>query len=95
MKLTSRDITHAWGRLKHHAVNAWTKSNKWLAAADAHVDVANRLFGATKDLLPERAVKGVGDALGSYASGRRKIDNARGRTEEIFSRLSGEVPELF
>lgn len=94
MLFTPRSISHGWKRVKHVAGQAWSLSGRALHTADRYMDVATRLANSFDDIAP-KAVRGVKRALDTYGQARSRIQDARDKTEGVYSRVRTNVPELF
>ena len=95
MLFTPRTIAHGWRRVKHVAGQAWSFSGRALHTADRYMDVAARLVNSLDDVAPTKAMQGAKQALDTYGPARSRIQDVRDKTEGVYKRARGTVPELF
>ena len=95
MLFTPRTISHGWQRVKHVVGNAWSLSGRALHTADRYMDVVGRLVNSFDDVAPAKAMRGAKQALDTYGQARSRIQDVRNKTEGVYKRARGNVPELF
>ena len=84
------------GKVKHVVGQAWSVSGRALHTADRYFDIAARLANSLEDVAPTQASwGGVKRALDTYGQARSRIQDVRDKTEGTYSRVKGNVPELF
>ena len=82
-------------KIKHVVGQAWSVSGRALHTADRYFDIAARLANSLEDVAPTSANRGVNRALDTYGQARSRIQDVRDKTEGTYSRVKGNVPELF
>ena len=95
MKLTQRDISHAWGQVKSHVGRAWNNGKAILHTVDRYANIANRVLNASQPMLSKEILDRSRSVLSTYAEARGQVEDMKNRGEKIYGSLSRNVPELF
>ena len=95
MKLSQRDVSHGWSKVKHHIGRAWHSGKQILSTADRYATVAAKVLTVASPLLSKEIQDRGKAGLQMYARGRGQVEDAVNKYEGVYGRLQRSAPEIF